>query len=94
MNKHGAGDLYFGVRNDGTVAGQNLCDAAGCQVEYRNEAYGFTVVFSRKRSVTPQDDKMKRLLTFCAKPKTDNFIFMLWELYSKKGDGLYDTVYL
>lgn len=53
---------------------QNLCDAAGCQVEYRNEAYGFTVVFLRKRSVTPQvtsqDDKMKRLLTFCAKPKT------------------------
>ena len=33
---------------------QNLCDAAGCQVEYRNEAYGFTVVFSRKRSVTPK----------------------------------------
>ncbi len=32
---------------------RRLCDAAGCQVEYRREAYGFTVAFSRRKSVTP-----------------------------------------
>jgi len=26
LNKHGAGDLYFGVRNDGTVVGQTITD--------------------------------------------------------------------
>ena len=26
LNKHGSGDLYFGVRNDGTVVGQNITD--------------------------------------------------------------------
>ena len=26
LNKHGSGDLYFGVRNDGAVVGQNITD--------------------------------------------------------------------
>lgn len=27
LNKHGGGKLYFGVRNDGTVIGQEINDA-------------------------------------------------------------------
>lgn len=26
LNKHDLGDVYFGVRNDGTVVGQNITD--------------------------------------------------------------------
>ena len=26
LNKHGSGDLYFGVRNDGTEVGQDITD--------------------------------------------------------------------
>ena len=27
LNKHGAGELYFGIRNDGAVVGQHIGEA-------------------------------------------------------------------
>lgn len=68
---------------------QRLCDAAGCQVEYRREAYGFTVAFSRRKNVTPQvtpqvTQKEEKLLAFCVEPKSLQEMMQLLELTDRK----------
>ena len=62
---------------------------AGCQVEYRREAYGFTVAFSRRKSVTPQvtpqvTQKVEKLLAFCVEPKSLQEMMQLLALTDRK----------
>ena len=50
--------LYYSQDMESFATGlkriQQLCDAAGCNVEYHTNAYGFTVSFSRrKKGMTP-----------------------------------------
>ena len=62
-----------------------MYDAAGCQVEYRREAYGFTVAFSRRKSVTPQvTQKVEKLLAFCVEPKSLQEMMQLLALTDRK----------
>jgi predicted HTH transcriptional regulator len=42
LNKHGSGALYFGVKNNGDVIGQEICN-----VEFRTEKDDFVVAFYR-----------------------------------------------
>lgn len=73
----------FGLRD------VSMCDSTGCKVEYRREAYGFTVVFSRRKSVTPQvtpqvTQKLEKLLAFCVEPKSLQEMMQLLELTDRK----------
>ena len=40
LNKHQQGELYFGVKNDGTVVGQEIND----ETQYGGKRYGSTWV--------------------------------------------------
>ena len=50
LNKHGSGELYFGVMETfatGLKRIKDLCDEAGCKVEFRMEVDDFVVAFYR-----------------------------------------------
>lgn len=54
LNKHGYGELFFGVRNDGEAFGTGIprirdaCKEAGVEFEYVRTAFGTKFVFHRK----------------------------------------------
>ena len=92
--------LYYSQDMESFATGlkriQHLCDVAGCKVDYRKDAYGFTVAFSRRKEhhsqvtpqVTPQvvfdDPKIVRLLAFCETPRSLQEMMQCLELTDRK----------
>ena len=61
LNKHQCGELYFGVKTDGTGLRRiaNACDNAGVRYEFQKKKTGFVVCFYRHTNEKNEDKLIK-----------------------------------